>query len=147
MDAEDTTQLDLAMANAKAVIAVADDIESWQRLNVTAFVASGIGTVHPELIGEPYIDASGVVYPPKLGVPCRVMIGSRATLRRSFDRARERNLTVSPFVEQLFATGNDVDNRAAVAAVSTEELDIVGLAIVGPPRDVDKAIDKLRPHP
>lgn len=135
------------MENTKAVVAVAEELAVWQKLNIVAFVSSGIGTVHPGLIGERYVDGSGLHYPPKLGIPCRVMVGTRDTLRRAFDRALERGLTVSPFTEQLFSTGNDVDNRAAIAAVATADLDLVGLAIVGPPRDVDKATDKLRPHP
>lgn len=38
----------------------------------------------------------------------------------------------------LFATGNDVDNRAAVAAVGTDDLDLVGIGVHGPTNQVDK---------
>jgi hypothetical protein len=51
------------------------------------------------------------------------------------------------YTEDLFSTGNDMDNRAAVARVETEELNLVGIAVVGERRDVDKAPDKLRLHP
>ncbi len=135
------------MANTKAVIAVADHLATWQRLNVTAFVASGLGTVHSSLIGESYVDGCGIRYPPKLGIPCRVMLGTRSNLRRAFERALDRNLTVSPFIEEMFSTGNDIDNRASMAAVDTDAMNIVGLAIVGDPRSVDKAVNKLQPHP
>ena len=50
----------------KIAVAVRDDLETWQRLNVAAFVASGIGTAFPDLVGEPYEDASGVRYLRKL---------------------------------------------------------------------------------
>ena len=41
---------------------------------------------------------------------------------------------VAVYTEELFATGNDVDNRAAVAAVPAEKLALVGLAVYGPRR-------------
>jgi hypothetical protein len=43
-------------------VVVRDDLELWQRLNVTAFLVSGlIGAAEPEAIGENYEDADGVV--------------------------------------------------------------------------------------
>lgn len=46
----------------------------------------------------------------------------------------------------MFATMNDVENRAAVAAVATADLAIAGFVAVGEPKQVDKAFDKLKPH-
>lgn len=131
----------------KVAVAVRLDLEVWQKLNVTAFVVSGLGTAHPELIGEPYLDRSGGRYLPKLGLPCLIYGGEGAALRRAFDRARMRKLSVSVYTDELFTTGNDVDNRAAVAAVPTDELAIAGFAVAGPGKQVDKAFDKLRFHP
>jgi Protein of unknown function (DUF2000) len=39
-----------------------------------------------------------------------------------------------------------MDNRAAVAKVATADLALAGIAIAGPRRDVDKAVDRLRLH-
>ena len=47
---------------------------------------------------------------------------------------------------RLFATGNDRDNRAAVRAVATEELDLMGLAVCGPRNAVDKVLKGARMH-
>jgi hypothetical protein len=135
------------MSNVKIAVAVRDDLEVWQRLNVTAFVASGIGTVHPELIGPPYVDGSGVQYLPKLIHPVLVFAGDGAAVRRAFDRARERGLAISVYTDELFTTGNDLDNRAAVAAIPTEDLLVAGFAVAGDAKQVDKAFDKLRFHP
>lgn len=130
----------------KIAVAVRDDLASWQKLNVTAFVVSGIGTRFPELIGDDYVDASGVRYLPKLGRPCLVFGADGPALRRAFDRALGRNLAVSVYTEQLFTTGNDIDNRAAVAAVPTDELVVVGFAVAGDAKQVDKALHKLKLH-
>ena len=42
-------------------------------------------------------------------------------------RALERGLTPSLYTKELFATGHDAANRAAVARVATQALDLVGL--------------------
>ena len=47
----------------------------------------------------------------------------------------------------LFTTYNDVDNRAAVAAVTTESLDLAGLALHAERKLVDKVVKGLKLHP
>lgn len=46
----------------------------------------------------------------------------------------------------MFTTMNDDDSRATVAAMRTSELDLVGVAIAGDPKQVDKVFDKLALH-
>ena len=45
----------------KLAVAVHDDLETWQKVNLTAFVVSGLGSEHPDLIGEPYVDVGNLV--------------------------------------------------------------------------------------
>ncbi len=47
------------MFDTKVAILVLEDLPNWQKLNVTAFLATGIAAAAPEGIGEPYEDASG----------------------------------------------------------------------------------------
>jgi hypothetical protein len=131
----------------KIAVVVRDDLATWQKLNVTAFVVSGLGSAAPELVGLPYEDGSGVKYHAMFGLPVLVFAGDAAGVRRAFDRAQGRGLTVAAYTDELFATGNDVDNRAAVAAVPTADLSVAGFAVAGDRRTVDKALDKLRLHP
>ena len=81
------------------------------------------------------------------GVPVLVFAADARGLRRAFDRARARGLVMAVYTDDLFTTGNDVDNRAAVAAVTTDDLGLAGFAVAGDRRTVDKALDKLRLHP
>jgi hypothetical protein len=46
----------------------------------------------------------------------------------------------------LFATGNDVDNRAAVRAVGRDKLNLAGLAVHGPRNAVDKVLKGAALH-
>ncbi len=135
------------IAEWKVAVVVRDDLATWQKLNVTAFVMSGVGIGVPELIGDDVVDGSGVAYLPKLALPCLVYAGDAAGIRRAFDRARSRALTTSVYTDDLFSTMNDVDNRAAIAAVPTDALTIAGFSVAGHGKQVDKVFDKLKLHP
>ena len=133
--------------DTKIAVVLRDDLEVWQRLNVTAFLVSGIGRRVPEVIGEPYADADGTEYLPMFRQPVLVFTGSKEALTASHERAVSRGLALSLFTADLFATGNDRDNRAAVRAVRRGDLDLVGLAVYGPRNAVDKVTKGARMHP
>lgn len=133
--------------DTKIAVLLREDLEPWQRLNVTAFLVSGLGATVPEVIGEPYEDADGVSYLPMFRQPVLVFEGSKETLKAAHGRALSRALPRAVFTSDLFATGNDRDNRAAVRAVPTAELDLAGLAVYGPRNGVDKVLRGARMHP
>lgn len=124
-----------------------DDLASWQRLNVTAFLVSGLTAAHPELVGDAYQDADGRKYLSLLGVPILVFEGSAATLRAARSRALLRDLPLAIYTRDMFGTGHDAANRATVATVAGEALDLVGLALHGPKNAVDKILKGSHLHP
>ncbi|MCF3146686.1 DUF2000 domain-containing protein [Streptomyces platensis] len=131
----------------KIAVLLREDLEPWQRLNVTAFLVSGLGSELPEVIGDPYADADGTRYLPMFRQPVLVFQGTQETLTAAHGRALSRALPRSVFTSDLFATGNDRDNRAAVRAVPKDALDLVGLAVYGPRNAVDKVLKGARMHP
>jgi hypothetical protein len=133
--------------DTKIAVLLRDDLEVWQRLNVTSFLVSGIGQRSPEVIGEPYADADGTEYLPMFRQPVLVFEGGKETMARSYERAVSRGIALSVFTADLFGTGNDRDNRAAVRAVSRANLDLVGMAVYGPRAAVDKIVTGARMHP
>jgi hypothetical protein len=133
--------------DTKIAVLLREDLETWQRLNVTAFLVSGLGSTVPEVIGEPYEDADDVQYLPMFRQPVLVFEGTKETLTAAHARALSRALPRALFTSDLFATGHDADNRAAVRAVGTSELDLVGLAVYGPKNAVDKVLKGARMHP
>ncbi|MFD1829496.1 DUF2000 family protein [Streptomyces desertarenae] len=142
-----TTENTPVRFDTKIAVLLREDLESWQRLNVTAFLVSGLGTEVPEVIGEPYADADGTPYLPMFRQPVLVLEGAAETLAAAHRRALSRSLPRSVFTSDLFATGNDRDNRAAVRAVPGDRLDLVGLAVYGPRNAVDKVLKGARMHP
>jgi hypothetical protein len=133
--------------DTKIVVVLRDDLEVWQKANVTAFLVSGIAGTDPATVGDPYVDGSGVRYLPMFRQPVLVYAADGAGLRRAYARARARDVRLAIYTRELFATGHDDANRAAVATVPSDELDLVGIAFRAERRTADKVLDKLRPHP
>ena len=134
--------------DTKAAIVVRDDLAAWQRLNVCAFLMSGVtAAAGSDAIGEDYLDADGNRYLPLLVQPVLVYEGSAERLRTVRERALRREVPIALYTWEMFSTGNDGDNRAAVRAVAAADLDVVGLALRAPHRDADAVLRGLERHP
>ncbi|WP_217428187.1 DUF2000 domain-containing protein [Microlunatus speluncae] len=133
--------------DTKIAVLLSADLEPWQALNVTAFLASGIAAAGPELIGEPYADADGTGYLALFRQPVMIFAGDRLMLRAAHGRALSRDVSLAIYTREMFGTGNDDDNRAAVAAVRREDLDLVGIAVHGGRSAVDKIMKGTAKHP
>lgn len=123
----------------KIAIIVRDDLAVWQKLNVTAFLTSGLVGAAPDLIGAPYEDAAGNAYHALAIQPMIVLAADAATMKAIYQRAMERKVRLSLYIADMFATGHDAANRAAVRKHRPEDLDVVGLAL----REERKTIDKI----
>ncbi|WP_285744854.1 DUF2000 domain-containing protein [Lentzea sp. NBRC 105346] len=133
--------------DTKIAVLLRDDLVGWQRLNVTAFLVSGIAAGNTDLIGAPYEDADGTQYLPMFRQPVLVFAGSKEVLTAAHTRALGRGMRITVFTSDLFGTGNDDDNRAAVRAVPRDQLDLVGIAVHGARNAVDKVLKGARMHP
>src|SRR4051794_25324354 len=115
--------------DTKIAVVLRDDLPVWQKLNMTAFLVSGIAGTVEGVVGEAYEDASGNSYLPMFRQPVLVFGGTAEQLRTVYERALEQHVKFSVFTEELFGTGHDEANRAAVKAVPCEDLKVVGLAL------------------
>ena len=135
------------MYENKIAIVLSNGLAPWQKLNVTAFLASSISIAFPETHGASLVSASGTQYLPFLKHP--ILIYAAETdeqLIRTFNRATERELHIGVYTKELFATKNEEENLSEIAKHTDSELDLVGIIIYGPNKKVDKAIDKLKFH-
>jgi hypothetical protein len=134
--------------DTKVAVVVRDDLAVWQRLNVTAFLTSGvIAGAGEKVVGPAYEDADGQEYLAMLVQPVLVYEASGAKLTTVHTRALTRGIPFAIYTAELFATGHDDDNRAAVRAVPTSELDLVGVALRAPHQDADGVLRGLKRHP
>ncbi|EIM27045.1 DUF2000 domain-containing protein [Microvirga lotononidis] len=135
------------MFDTKVAILVHEDLAVWQKLNVTAFLATGIAGAVPEAMGKPYEDAAGRFHGRLLGQPILIFAASTEALHRAWQHSLNRSLTRSAYVRAMFETGHDAANRAVFRAEPADAPDLVGLALYGPKKDIDKATKGMRLHP
>lgn len=130
--------------DTKIAVVIRTDLEAWQKLNVAAFLTSGIAAAFPECIGEPYGDGSGTGYLSLIGQPILIYGADRPALARALERALARNVKPAIYTEDMFRTTHDAANREAVRSVIRSELNLVGLAVRAERKLVDKILDGLK---
>jgi hypothetical protein len=135
------------MFDTKVAILVLDDLATWQKLNVTAFLATGIAAAAPETMGEPYEDASGRSFASLLGQPMLIFAAGPEELKRALRISGENGLVTAAYVRAMFETGHDAANREVFKAEPADSPDLVGIAIRGPKKIVDKATKGAKLHP
>jgi len=133
--------------DTKVAIAVRGDLEVWQKLNVTAFLASGIAASVDGIMGKPYEDASGNTYLELFRQPVLVYSADGPILSQVHQRALARGMPMAVYTMDMFTTGNDDDNRAVVRPVAAADLQFAGLALHGPRNAVDKVFKGVSLHP
>jgi hypothetical protein len=133
--------------DTKVAILVLDDLPLWQKLNVTAFLATGIAGAAPDAMGEFYEDGAGRRWARLLGQPILIFAATPEDLRRAHRVSLEKRLTCAAYVRAMFSTGHDAANREAFRAEPADAPDLVGLALRGPKKDVDKVTRGAKLHP
>jgi hypothetical protein len=131
--------------DTKLVVLLRDDLLTWQKLNVTAFLMSGIGATQ-NIIGESYLDADGISYLPMSQQPIVVYSASGEEMKEVLKKALAKEVNMNIYTEELFKTFNDEDNRAKVAEYKTDELNLVGIGMIGKKNHVSKLTKGLKLH-
>lgn len=129
----------------KLVVILRDDLLVWQKLNVTAFLMSGIGATQ-NIVGESYVDADGIKYLPMSQQPIVVYSASEEELREILKKSLTKEVKMNIYTEELFRTFNDEDNRKKVAEFKTDELNLVGIGMIGKKNHVSKLTKGLNLH-
>ena len=132
--------------DTKIAVVIRTDLEAWQKLNVAAFLTSGIAAAFPECIGEAHEDGSGTRYLSLIGQPILIYGADLKALSRALERALARNVKPAVYTEDMFKTTHDAANREAVKTVIRAELNLVGLAMRAERKVIDKIIDGLKFH-
>jgi hypothetical protein len=70
-----------------------------------------------------------------------------AALSQAHQRALAREMPMAVYTMDMFQTGHDDDNRAAVRAIAAADLRFAGLALHGPRNAVDKIFKGATLHP
>lgn len=132
--------------DTKIAVVVREDLEVWQKLNVTAFTISGIAGTQ-EVMGKEYEDGSNRKYLPMIMQPILIFSAGRDEIRMVYAKAVSRDVVMTIYTEELFSTPNDDANRTAVRAVGGDDLKLVGMALRGRKKPMDRILKGLTLHP
>ena len=130
--------------DTKMALILRRDLAGWQVANVAAFLAGGLAATHVHLKGEPYRDGGGKDYAALIREPVFMFGATLEELRRTHQRALSRELVPAVYIEEMFKTTNDADNRAAFAAAPVDALNFVGIGVHGPRKTIDKVTNSLK---
>jgi hypothetical protein len=67
-------------------------------------------------------------------------------LKDLLKKALTKEVKITIYTEELFKTYNDTDNRAKVAEYETDELNLVGIGMIGKKNHIDKMTKGLKLH-
>jgi hypothetical protein len=130
----------------KVAIIVADDLKTWQKLNVVSFLSSGIVGKYPKIIGAAYYDQSAQSYWPLSIQPTMVLKAPREKLQTILQRAINRETGAAVFIEDMFHTAHDEANREVVRSYTTLDLPVVGIGLRADKKIIDKLIKGAKLH-
>ncbi|MEP3244682.1 MAG: DUF2000 family protein [Sneathiella sp.] len=130
----------------KIAIVIREDLAVWQKLNVTAFLMSGVVSGSPEILGEPYLDKDSNPFCSLSRQPVIVLAADAPTLSKIHSRALTRGVKTAAYIEEMFATGHDDANRAVFAQYGAEDAKIVGVALRAERKIVDKITKGAKMH-
>ena len=134
------------MFDTKIAIIVRDDLALWQKLNVTAFLMSGITAANTNLVGEKYIDKEGNIHLPMSRQPVIILTGTANILRNARNRANQRGIPTVAYIEEMISTGHDAANRAVFSEHIPSADNTVGLALRANKKIVDKITKGAKMH-
>lgn len=132
-----------AVSPNRCVIVLDKDLPIGRAANAAAVIAVTIGQRHPALVGEQLTDASGVTHPGLIPIGIAVLAASRDELQG----LRRKALQAGCDVVDLPAAGQQTINYRAfqemVAVVEAQDLEYVGIGLIGGKKEIGKIVGRL----
>ena len=134
------------MFDTKSAIVIRDDLVTWHKLNVTAFLMSGITGANPGIVGKTYQDRCGKRHLAMSVQPVIVLAGTANVLTNIRNRANDTGIDTVVYIDEMFSTGHDDANRAVFVEHDATEANTVGIALRVDKKIVDKITRGARMH-
>jgi len=132
------------MFENKIAIILRNDLMTWQKLNVTSFLASSIAISFPEVHGKAFFTKNGDEFLPFISQPILIYKSDNDNeMKRAFNRAKERGLYIGVYPQSFFATKSAEENHLVMESFNNEEQLLAGIVVYGETKKVYKALDKL----
>ena len=134
------------MFDIKIAINIRDDRATWQKLNITAFLMSGITGANPGIVGKTYRDRGGNRHLAMSVQPVIVFAGTANVLTNIRNRANDTGVDTVAHIEEMSSTGHDDAARAVFAEHDATEANTVEIALRADKKIVDKITKGARMH-
>lgn len=106
--------------------------------NAIAVIALTVGQRHPYLVGDPLVDANGVSHPGLIPIGIPMLQCSSEQLKDIRAKALEKGFDVVDFPKQGQQTKNYAEFMDMMSTASTDELEYLGIAVIGKKNPVNK---------
>lgn len=122
-------------------IVVRDDMASWQLTNTVAHIAAYLGNKmqDPFDTGEFFVSKDGVNFPRNSQFAIVALRATKDELKALELTTRTLSLPRLVYVQEMIDHGDDEELAVALGAVSSEDMNILGLGLFGP-KDELKAL-------
>lgn len=131
------------MNEKRCVVILNSDLPTGKATNAAAVISLTLGQRHPELVGEPLIDADSRVWPGLIPVGIPVLAATNEQLRALLQCGGEPEFDTIIFPVEGQMTVDYAAFREAVRQIPGESLAHLGLGIVGPKSALRKLTAKL----
>lgn len=131
------------MNDKRCVVILNADLPTGKAANAAAVISLTLGQRHPDLVGEPLIDADSRTWPGLIPVGIPVLAATNEQLRALLQRGGEPEFDAIIFPVEGQMTVDYAAFREAVRQIPGESLMHLGLGIVGPKSALRKLTAKL----
>jgi Uncharacterized protein conserved in bacteria len=133
------------MYEKKIAIVLRNDLQNWQKLNVTSFLASSIAIAFTEVHGNSFSTNTEGEFLPFINQPILIYKADNDDImRRVFSRSKERALHIGIYPQTFFSTKSAEENYLVMEKFNGETEALAGIVIYGETKKVYKALDGLK---
>lgn len=122
----------------RCVIVLNEDLPAGKAVNAAAVIALTVGQRHPVLVGPPLIDAEQCEYPGLIPIGIPVLAATADQLKMLLESCRAQDVDKVIFPVEGQETTRYDDFTAMVLGRKTEQLQLLGMAIIGDKKNVRK---------
>lgn len=122
----------------RCVLIMNSSVSGGHLANAIAVIALTVGERHPYLVGEPLVDASGVSHPGLIPIGIPMLQCDNEQLKDLRTKALEKGFDVVDFPKQGQQTKNYDEFLEMMSTANTDDLEYLGIAIIGKKNPVNK---------
>lgn len=122
----------------RCVLIMNSSVNGGYLANAIAVIALTVGERYPYLVGEPLVDACGVSHPGLIPIGIPMLQCENEQLKELRSKALEKGYDVVDFPKQGQMTKNYDEFLEMMSVANTDDLEYLGIAIIGKKNPVNK---------